>query len=169
MRSHKEGKNMKLKKTSTGMLTALLLIVSSLSFAEAMSPNKDNGLITLKSKHDVSETINRLEAVLNKKGMTIFKRIDHSAGAEKAGIKLRPTELLIFGNPKVGTPLMLCSQTAGIDLPQKALAYEDEKGQTWLSYNDPAYMAKRHNIRDCDAAVQKVSNALAKFASIATK
>ena len=157
------------KKISTGLLSALLLITSSLSFAEAMSTKNDNGLITLKSNHDVSETINRLEAVLNKKGMTVFKRIDHSAGAEKAGIELRPTELLIFGNPKVGTPLMLCSQTAAIDLPQKVLAYEDEKGQTWLSYNDPAYMAKRHGIKNCEAPLQKVSNALAKFAGIATE
>ncbi len=160
---------MKHKKISTSLLSVFLLITSSLCFAEAMSTDKDNGLITLKSNHDVSETINRLETVLSKKGMTIFKRIDHSAGAEQAGIELRPTELLIFGNPKVGTPLMLCSQTAGIDLPQKALAYEDEKGQTWLSYNDPAYMAKRHGIKDCDAAVQKVTNALARFARIATE
>lgn len=160
---------MKHKKISTGLLSALLLITSSLAFAEAMSTKNDNGLITLKSKHNVSETIDRLEAVLNKKGMTIFKRIDHSAGAEKAGIKLRPTELLIFGNPKVGTPLMLCSQTAAIDLPQKALAHEDEKGQTWLSYNDPTYMAKRHHTNDCAKAVQKVTNALAKFARIATE
>ena len=101
--------------------------------------------------------------------MTIFKRVDHSAGAEKAGMKLRPTELLIFGNPKVGTPLMLCSQTSAIDLPQKALAYEDDKGQVWLSYNDPAYMAHRHNIKDCEKPLQKVTNALAKFAKIATE
>ena len=160
---------MKHKKISTGLLSAFLLIASSLSFAGAMSTSKDNGLTTLKSNHNVSETINRLEAVLNKKGMTIFKRVNHSAGAEKVGIKLRPTELLIFGNPKVGTPLMLCSQTAAIDLPQKALAYEDAKGQTWLSYNDPAYMAKRHGIKDCEKPLQKVSNALANFAKAATE
>lgn len=160
---------MKHKKISTGLLSALLLITSSLSFAEAMSTKNDNGLITLKSNHNVSETINRLEAVLNKKGMTVFKRIDHSAGAEKAGIKLRPTELLIFGNPKVGTPLMLCSQTAALDLPQKALAYEDKNGQVWLAYNDPAYMAKRHSIKNCEEPLQKVSDALAKFAKMATE
>ncbi len=160
---------MKHKKTSNVLLSALLLITSSLSFAEAMSTKNDNGLITLKSKHNVSGTIDRLETVLNKKGMTIFKRVDHSAGAEKVGMKLRPTELLIFGNPKVGTPLMLCSQTAAIDLPQKALAYEDEKGQTWLSYNDPIYMAKRHAIKNCEEALQKVSNALAKFAKTAVE
>lgn len=150
-------------------LSTLLLVSSCAAFAASTDADYNNGLITLKSKHDVSETINRLEAVLNKKGMTIFKRIDHSAGAEKAGIKLRPTELLIFGNPKVGTPLMLCSQTAALDLPQKALAYEDDKGQVWLTYNDPAYMALRHNIKDCDKPLQKVTNALAKFAKIATE
>ena len=128
-----------------------------------------NGIIKIKSKHTVTETINKLETVLNKKGMTIFKRVDHTAGAEKAGLKLRPTELLIFGNPKVGTPLMLCSQTAALDLPQKALAYKDESGQVWLVYNDPVYMANRHSIQGCDAAVQKVTNALANFSRIATE
>lgn len=128
-----------------------------------------NGIIKIKSAHSVSETISRLETALSKKGMTIFKHVDHSAGAQKAGMQLRPTELLIFGNPKVGTPLMLCSQTAALDLPQKALAYKDENGQVWLVYNDPAYMAKRHDIKNCEQAVKKVSNALAKFTRIATE
>ena len=131
--------------------------------------SETDGIIKTKSAHSVTETINKLEAVLIKKGMTIFKRVDHTAGASKVGLKLRPTKLLIFGNPKVGTPLMQCSQTAALDLPQKALAYKDENGQVWLAYNDPAYMAKRHNLKNCDAAVQKVTNALAKFSSIATK
>ena len=128
-----------------------------------------NGIIKIKSAHSVTETINKLETVLTKKGMTIFKRVNHTAGAEKAGLQLRPTELLIFGNPKVGTPLMLCSQTAALDLPQKALAYEDKDGQVWLAYNDPAYMAKRHDTKGCDAAIQKVTNALANFSRIATE
>ena len=128
-----------------------------------------DGIIKIKSAHSVTETINKLEAVLIKKGMTIFKRVDHTAGASKAGLKIRPTELLIFGNPKVGTPLMQCSQTAALDLPQKALAYKDKNGQVWLAYNDPTYMKKRHKLKNCDAAVQKVTNALAKFSSIATR
>jgi len=160
---------MKHKKISAHLLSYFLLVISCVSLAEAMSTDNASGLITLKSNHDVSETINRLEAVLNKKGMTIFKRVDHSAGAEKVGIKLRPTELLIFGNPKAGTPLMLCSQTAAIDLPQKALAYEDDKGQVWLTYNDPAYLVNRHDIKDCKEPLQKVSNALAKFTKYATE
>ena len=156
-----------MKHTITLMFSALFILLNlTVNTANA---NDANGIIKIKSTHSVTETINKLEAILNKKGMTIFKRVDHTAGAEKAGLQLRPTELLIFGNPKVGTPLMLCSQTAALDLPQKALSYEDENGQVWLTYNDPAYMAKRHNTKDCDAAVQKVTNALAKFTKIATE
>ena len=155
--------NFNVQKIIIGLIPLLALTSYNIFAAES------NGMIKVKSNHSVSETISKLETVLNKKGMTIFKRVNHTAGAEKVGIQLRPTELLIFGNPKVGTPLMLCSQTAALDLPQKALAYEDEKGQVWLAYNDPAYMAQRHNIKDCDAAVKKVTNALAKFSNIATE
>ena len=148
-------------------ISALTLFLSFMS-TNALA-NDTDGLIKIRSKHSVNETLNNLETVLDKKGMTIFKRVDHAAGAQKAGLTLRPTELLIFGNPKVGTPLMLCSQTAAIDLPQKALAYKDESGQVWLTYNDPSYMAKRHDIKDCNTTIQKITNALAKFASLATK
>ena len=149
-------------------LFSVLTILSGFINTNAFGIDTD-GIIKIKSKHSVNETINKLEAVLNKKGMTIFKRVNHTAGAEKVGLPLRPTELLTFGNPKVGTPLMLCSQTAALDLPQKALAYKDENGQVWLAYNDPAYMAKRHNIKDCETAVQKITNALAKFSKAATE
>jgi len=128
----------------------------------------DDGMIRLASPYSVSVTLDKLEAALKAKGMTIFTRISHSDGAKKVGIELRPTELLVFGNPKVGTPLMLCSQTEAIDLPQKALAYEDEAGKVWLVYNDAEYMAARHHVTGCDAAVKKVSAALAKFAAAAT-
>ena len=144
------------------------LLIASLMSTQAYA-DVSNGMIRIKSNNSVTATIDKLETVLKNKGMTIFKRVDHAAGAEKAGLRLRPTELLIFGNPKVGTPLMLCSQTAALDLPQKALAYKDKNGQVWLAYNDPAYMAKRHNIKDCEAAVQKVTNALAKFSKAATE
>jgi uncharacterized protein (DUF302 family) len=93
----------------------------------------------------------------------VFKRIDHAAGAQKVGKTLRPTELVIFGNPKVGTPLMLCSQSVAIDLPQKALIWQDEAGQVWISYNDPQYLALRHNIRGCDKVLKKVAGALGNF------
>ncbi|MCK5262957.1 MAG: DUF302 domain-containing protein [Gammaproteobacteria bacterium] len=127
------------------------------------------GVIRIKSHYSAKVTIDNLEKVLKKKGMTIFSRINHTAGAEKAGLQLRPTELLIFGNPKVGTPLMHCAQTAALDLPQKALAYEDENGQVWLAYNDPAYMANRHKINGCNEPLQKINGALENFSRVATE
>ena len=127
-----------------------------------------DGLVSVKSVHAVNVTADRLENVLKSKGMTVFARINHTAGAEKVGKTLRPTELVIFGNPKIGTPLMQCSQSIAIDLPQKALIWEDEKGQVWLSYNDPAYLAKRHNTQGCDEVFKKVTNALGNFAKKAT-
>ena len=144
------------------------LVIAILLSTQAYG-NSSDGIVIIKSNNSVTATIDKLETVLKNKGMTIFKRVDHAAGAEKAGLKLRPTELLIFGNPKVGTPLMLCSQTAALDLPQKALAYKDENGQVWLAYNDPENMANRHNIKNCEAAIQKVTNALAKFSKAATE
>lgn len=127
-----------------------------------------NGLITIKSAHSVKMTADKLVAMLNKKGMTVFTRIDHSAGAKKTGQMLLPTELVIFGNPKVGTPLMKCNITAGIDLPQKALIYENKSGDVFFTYNDPKYMAKRHNLKGCDKVVTKVGNVLGNFAKAAT-
>ncbi len=144
------------------------IVITILLSTQAYAENS-NGMIIIKSNNSVTATIDKLENVLKTKGMTIFKRVNHAAGAEKAGLQLRPTELLIFGNPKVGTPLMSCSQTAALDLPQKALAYEDENGEVWLAYNDPAYMAKRHNLKDCDKPVQKVTQALANFTRAATE
>jgi uncharacterized protein (DUF302 family) len=128
----------------------------------------DDGIVRVKSNHDVKVTADRLEQVLNAKGMTVFIRINHAAGAEKVGKKLRPTELVIFGNPKIGTPLMQCAQSIGIDLPQKALITEDASGQVWFSYNDPMYLAKRHDVKGCDEVLKKVTNALAKFSAKAT-
>ena len=104
----------------------------------------DDGLITVPSAHGVKDTIDRLEAAVTAKGLTIFARIDHAAGAKEAGLALRPTELLIFGNAKGGTPLMQARQSIGIDLPLKALAYEDAAGKTWLAYHAPAWLAARH-------------------------
>jgi len=103
-----------------------------------------NGLITIASAHGVKETVDRLAAEVKAKGLTVFARIDHAAGAQAVGMTLRPTELLIFGNAKGGTPLMQALETIGIDLPLKALAYEDAAGKVWLAYNDPAWLAERH-------------------------
>ncbi len=128
----------------------------------------DNGIISIKSSHDVKTTVDRLENKLREKGMTVFIRINHAEGAQKVGKKLRPTELVIFGNPKVGTPLMQCGQSVGIDLPQKALIWQDKAGQVWLSYNDPKYLASRHSIKECGEIIKKIEKALGNFARMAT-
>jgi uncharacterized protein (DUF302 family) len=104
------------------------------------------GLTTVPSSHGPKDTMNRLEAGVKAKGMTVFARIDHAAGAVEAGLSLRPMEVLIFGNAKAGTPLMQSVQTVGIDLPLKALVWQDAAGDTWLSYNDPAWLAQRHGL-----------------------
>jgi len=105
----------------------------------------DNGLIHLSSSYSVVETAKRLEASLLAHGVTIFCRIDHSGEAEKVGLHMPPTQLLIFGSPKAGTPLMLASPTVAIDLPLKALIWQDAGGKVWLSYNSPEYLQQRHN------------------------
>jgi uncharacterized protein (DUF302 family) len=146
----------------------LLLTLVSLFFFVSLT-FADNGLISIKSSHDVQRTADRLENTLREKGMTVFIRINHAEGAQKVGKKLRPTELVVFGNPKVGTPLMQCSQSVAIDLPQKALIWEDEAGHVWLSYNDPKYLAKRHGITECVNVIKKIEKALSNFAHAATR
>jgi uncharacterized protein (DUF302 family) len=111
-----------------------------------MSDEAANGMIHLASRYSVSETLARLESLLRTKGLAIFCRIDHSGEAEKAGLKMNPTQLVIFGSPKAGTPLMVASPTLAIDLPLKALVWEDAAGKVWVSYNSPEYLKTRHNI-----------------------
>jgi uncharacterized protein (DUF302 family) len=106
------------------------------------------GIISKPSKYTVAETLHRLETILELKGIKVFALVDHSGEAEKAGLKMPPTQLLIFGNPKGGTPVMLAAPTAAIDLPWKALAWQDAAGQVWLSYNDPAYIQRRYGLVD---------------------
>lgn len=108
----------------------------------------DDGLITIGSNHSVKDTIDRVQAALAAKGIAVFARIDHAAGASSVGMSLRPTELLVFGNPKAGTPLMQAKQIVGIDLPLKLLAWQDVAGKVWLSYNDPRWLARRHLLPD---------------------
>ena len=128
-----------------------------------------DGLTTIKSSYGPKETMDRLEAAVKAKGLTVFARIDHAAGAAEVGLSLRPTELLIFGNAKGGTPLMQSDQTVGIDLPLKALVWQDASGDTWLSYNDPSWIAKRHGLgHEVDAAVNAMSAALDGIARTAT-
>jgi len=116
-----------------------------------------NGLVSVESRFSVNETIDRLVETVTRAGLRVFARIDHAAGAREVGAALRPTELLIFGHPKGGTPLMQDQQIAGIDLPIKALAWEDEQGKVWLSYNDAHWLAERHGLgepsRDAVAAI----------------
>ena len=128
-----------------------------------------NGLISVESRFGVTETIDRLIATVTGAGLRIFARIDHAAGAREIGAPLRPTELLIFGHPKGGTPLMQDNQLAGIDLPIKALAWEDDQGKVWLSYSDAQWLAERHGLGDASrdavaaiaAGMQKVVTAAA--------
>ena len=128
----------------------------------------DDGMISKKSQYSVKVTLDRLENALKKKGIKIATRWSHDAGAKGAGIPLRDTELLIFGNPKLGSHFFTSNQTAGIDLPMKALAWKDAKGQVWLTYNDPQYIADRHGIKDRAEIVAKMTGALNKLTNVAT-
>jgi uncharacterized protein (DUF302 family) len=112
----------------------------------SMTSPSDNGIVHLRSPYSVSETLQRLEALVTAKGLTIFARIDHSGEAAKVSMEMQPTELLIFGSPKSGTPLMIASPTLAIDLPLKALAWQDVEGAVWLSYDSPEYLQQRHKI-----------------------
>lgn len=126
------------------------------------------GMTVVPSPNDVATTMDKLEAIVKSKGMTVMARVDHAGNASKVDMSLRPTQLLIFGNPKVGTPLMLCSQSIAVDLPQKMLVWQAEDGQVYLGYNDPAYLKDRHATEGCDAVFEKVSGALGNFAKAAT-
>src|SRR5580658_3777044 len=127
------------------------------------------GMVTLRSSRGPTETMAALEAAVRAKGLTIFAHVDHAAGAAEAGLALRPTDLLIFGNAKGGTPLMQSAQTSGIDLPLKMLVSEDAEGVTWLSYNDPGWLAKRHGLgHEVDPTVGALTAALAALAKSAT-
>lgn len=144
-----------------------LIIFVLLAFTPLSVMAAGEGLISKKSHHSVKVTLDRLENILKKKGITIAMRWSHDEGGKKAGIPLRPTELLVFGNPKMGTHFFTSNQTAGIDLPMKALAWEDKDGQVWLTYNDPAYIAGRHNIENRAEIVKKMTGALNNMTSAA--
>jgi uncharacterized protein (DUF302 family) len=125
-----------------------------------------DGMVNVQSSFNVEETADRMESILKEKGMTVFNRIKHSEAAAAVGIELRNTELILFGNPKV----VKCQQSAAIDLPQKALIWEDDKATVWISYNNPRYLEKRHNITGCEEVISKIERALAGIAeSAATK
>jgi len=113
-----------------------------------MALNSGKGIVDLPSNHSVDQTVEKLKGILNEKGVTLFALVDHSGEAEKVGMKMPPTKLLIFGSPKAGTPLMLAVPSIAIDLPLKVLVWEDSSGKVWISYNSPAYLQKRHNVPD---------------------
>jgi uncharacterized protein (DUF302 family) len=128
-----------------------------------------DGLITISSSFGPEETMNRLEAGVRAKGLTVFAHIDHAAGAAKVGLSLRPTELLIFGNAMGGTPLMAAVQTIGIDLPLRALVWQDASGSTWLSYAEPGWLAKRHGLSpEAGTPVKALASALGDLVRAAT-
>lgn len=149
------------QKTLTLMFIGVLLI--------ARPAWSHNGMVHLESANDFNSTVSKLTTALEAKGMTIFASIPHSEGAKSVGVDINPSTLIIFGNPKVGAPLMACTQMVGIDLPQKALITEDDAGKVTLTYNEPGYLKERHEIAGCDTVLEKVSKALAAFAKAATE
>ena len=137
--------------------------------AGAMSLQAATGMINILSPFSVEQTTSNLEYLLEKKGMTVFNKVEHSAAAKKIGTELRDTKLIIFGNPKIGSKLMKCKQSVAIDLPQKFLIWQDDEGDVFISYNSPQYLKQRHQIEGCDGVLNKVENALAGITKAATK
>ncbi len=148
----------------TTSLSVVFLLLLSVSVAQA-----DTGLINIASRFSVDETADRFSAALQEAGLKVFDRIDHAAGARKVGQSLRPTQLIIFGSPKVGTALMTSDQRIGIDLPLKALVWQDAEGKVWLSYNSPDYLLNRFAIDDREKVKANITGALNKFAKRATQ
>lgn len=138
-------------------------------FAASLSAYAGAGLVTTVSKHDVKTTADKLVAKLKEKGMTVFIRIDHTAGAKGVGMEIRPAEVVIFGNPKLGALLQRCAQTTGIDLPMKALIFETASGEVKLSYNAPSYLKDRHHMKGCEKPLARAKGALENFAKAATQ
>lgn len=124
------------------------------------------GLVEVASPYGVTATMDRLEQAAAQRGLRVFARIDHAAGAASIGASLRPTALLIFGNPRGGTPFMTCAQTVGIDLPLKALVWEDASSRVWIAYNDPTFIAERHEVADCPV-VENLQRALGSLVAAA--
>jgi len=148
------------------MIKTILILLLTLFMAGPAAAQ--GGLVSRKSSHDVVTTANRLESALKEKGVTVFARIDHAAGAQRVGQTLKPTLLIIFGNPAMGTPLIQRSRSIGIDLPLKALIWEDNAGEVWFTYNAPDYLARRHGITEMGETIQKMEQVLSNFAQAAT-
>ena len=140
------------------MKKLLSFIFLSLAFSSYV--NATESLISVASQHSAKETGDRFASIVEKKGLTLFARIDHQKNAASINMELRETEVFIIGNPKVGTPLMQCNQLAAIDLPQKVLVWTDAEGKVWLTYNNPEYIKERHELKGCDQVINKVSEVL---------
>lgn len=149
-------------------LLVILLFGYMMAEASAEMPIID-GLQIKSSAYSVNETLDRFENIIKKKGITVFARINHAEGAKKVDLSLPATELIIFGNPKLGSPLMISQRTAAIDLPLKAIAWQDDKGEVWLAYNSPEFIARRHGIKDQSAIIKKMTGVLNKFSNFATQ
>ena len=148
----------------------LLIIAMSLCMITIATASENDGIQQVKSSHDAKTTMEKLVNIVKSKGFNVFAQIDHSAGAKSVNMDLRPTQLLIFGNPKGGTILMQCNQNVGIDLPLKFLVTTDKSGQTWIRYNDANFIADRHKLDDCGKKViDKVNNGLKGMSSAAAK
>lgn len=148
----------------------LILALAALAATVAAGPVRAaDGIILVTSANDVKTTADKLEKVLTEKGITVFARVDHAGGAKKVGQSLRPTELLIFGNPKLGTPLMQKDQKMGLDLPLKALVFEGADGKTYIAYNDPAYLSKRYGVTEPAKVYETMTGALKNFTAAAAK
>lgn len=137
------------------------IIVILVMLFTPLAVNAADGMLSVESRFGVETTADRLEKMLVQKGMTIFNRVRHSESAGKVDIQLNETQLIIFGNPKAGSPLMKCQQTVAIDLPQKALIRKDENGKVWISYNDIRYLIKRHGVQNCTKVISKIEKLLA--------
>ncbi len=149
------------------MNTFKSILLCALGWGCTLMAHAADGLVALKSPYSAAQTLTRFEDLAKQRDLVIFARIDHAAGAAKIGKTLRPTEVLIFGNPQGGTPFMACAQSVGIDLPLKALAWQDAAGQVWLGYNDPAWLAQRHGVASC-AVAANLATALGQLAEAAT-
>ncbi len=151
-------------------IAAILSLSACASMAPPDNPQGVHGMIAVKSAHNAKTTMDRFEAAVKAANMNVFARVDHAAGAQRIGATLRPTEVLIWGSPQGGTPMLLCSQTVGIDLPQKALVWEDAKGDVYLGWNDPVHLVtNRHETKGCETVTANVAKAIASFANQAAK
>ena len=143
-------------------IKSITITLGFLLASMTMTTSAQDGLITIESQYTVNETADRFERLVNEKGLKFFMRIDHMKNAENADLTLRPTQVILFGNPVAGTALMNCGQTVAIDLPQKALFWQDADGKSWLSYNDPSYLQERHQLDNkCAPVLEKVTGLLA--------